>query len=63
MRIFGDCLISEVDKDLVVGNLIPALITKFFNDVSEEAMVNPILFGDYALADPSDAEAEDPRLY
>jgi len=24
---------------------------------------NPVLFGDYALADPTDEEAEDPRLY
>jgi dynein heavy chain len=63
MRIFGDCLISDSDKELVVENLIPALVTKFFNDVSEEVMVNPILYGDYALADPSDPDAEDPRLY
>jgi len=26
-------------------------------------MVNPILFGDYAMADPSDPDVEDPRLY
>lgn len=26
-------------------------------------MKTPVLFGDYALADPTDEEAEDPRLY
>lgn len=26
-------------------------------------MRNPILFGDYALSDPTDEETEDPRLY
>lgn len=26
-------------------------------------MKNPCLFGDYALSDPTDEEAEDPRLY
>jgi hypothetical protein len=63
MRIFGDCLISEVDRELVIENLIPALVTKHFSDVSEEVMVNPILYGDYLLADPTDADAEDPRIY
>jgi dynein heavy chain len=26
-------------------------------------MTDPLIFGDFALSDPSDPEAEDPRLY
>jgi dynein heavy chain len=63
MRIFGDRLISEEDRVLVNENLIPELVEKHFKDVAEEVLVNPTLFGDYAMADPSDPDAEDPRLY
>ena len=36
---------------------------QYFNDVSDEVNINPILFGDYILSDPIDDEKEDPRLY
>lgn len=39
------------------------MIKSNFKDVEEEALKNPILFGDYLLSDPTDEEAEDPRLY
>ena len=63
MCIFSDRLISHEDRKLVNEQLIPDLVKRFFNDVSEEVMVNPILYGDYAQSDPSFDEGEDPRLY
>jgi dynein heavy chain len=48
MCIFSDRLISHEDRKLVNEQLIPDLVKRFFNDVSEEVMVNPILYGDYA---------------
>jgi len=62
-RVFGDRLISEADLDLVTGELIPDLVKRFFNDVHEDVMANPLIFGDYAQSDPSFEEGEDPRLY
>ena len=62
-RVFADRLINEADRDLVVVDAVASLIRQHFKDCEEEAMVNPILFGDFALADPTDDEAEDPRLY
>ena len=34
-----------------------------FPGTEEYVLKNPILFGDYAMSDPTDDEAEDPRLY
>lgn len=61
--VFSDRLISHTDRALVNKNLITDLVKRFFADVSEEVMVDPILYGDYALSDPSFEEGEDPRLY
>jgi hypothetical protein len=63
-RVFVDRLISSQDKELVAGKFIGDLVKKFFNDVGDEVMANPLLWGDFALSDPSDADSsEDPRLY
>ena len=63
MRVFSDRLINEIDRSLVNYSLLPTLIKEFFPGTEEFVLANPILFGDYALADPTDDEAEDPRLY
>lgn len=63
MRVFGDRLINETDRGLVNNDILGSLIKQFFSDVADDANVNPILFGDYALSDPTDDEKEDPRLY
>lgn len=63
MRVFSDRLINETDKILVNDTLIPAIVKESFAGTEEFVLSNPILFGDYALSDPTDDEAEDPRLY
>lgn len=63
MRVFSDRLVNETDRSLVNDQLIPALLKEFFPGTEEYVMKNPILFGDYMLSDPTDDEAEDPRLY
>jgi dynein heavy chain, axonemal len=61
--IFADRLINAQDRTLVCGQLIPDLVKRFFKDVEEEVMADPIIYGDYAQSDPSFEEGEDPRLY
>lgn len=63
IRVFADRLLNETDKALVIDMLIGGLTEKYFKDVSEVALKNPILYGDYMLSDPTDEEKEDPRLY
>lgn len=63
MRVFSDRLVNATDRLLVDEQLIPDLIKELFSGTEEFAMRNPILFGDYALAEPTDEEVEDPRLY
>lgn len=63
MRVFADRLLNEVDKKLVEDSIIGGLIKQYFKDSEEEALRNPILFGDYMQSDPTDEEKEDPRLY
>jgi dynein heavy chain len=63
MRVFGDRLINPVDRALVNETILGSLTNQFFKDVADEVNIDPILFGDYLLSDPSDEEKEDPRLY
>lgn len=63
MRVFSDRLVNETDRSLVSDQVLPALVKEFFPGTEEYVMKNPCLFGDYALSDPTDEEAEDPRLY
>lgn len=65
LRVFVDKLIDSTDRALVADDLIPQLVSKFFKDVQEEVMVNPIVFGDFALVDPEDMQSEESvlRLY
>ncbi len=63
MRVFSDRLINETDRGLVGDQLIPDIVKELFPGTEEVVMANPILFGDYTDADPTDDEAEDPRLY
>jgi dynein heavy chain len=63
IRVFADRLLNETDKTLVVDGVIAGLIKQHFKDVEEDALRNPILFGDYSESDPTDEEKEDPRLY
>lgn len=43
--------------------IIGDLCKEFFKDVEEAVMENPMLLGDFSMANPTDDEAEDPRLY
>jgi dynein heavy chain len=63
LRVFGDRLINEEDRGLITDGLLPDLVKEFFPGTEEYVLKNPILFGDYLLADPLDEEVEDPRLY
>ena len=63
MRVFTDRLINDKDKNLVNDTLITNLVSEYFSGTEEYVLKNPILFGDYLLSDPTDDEAEDPRLY
>lgn len=62
-RVFTDRLINQADKDLISTTVMGEVVKEFFADISEYVLKDPILFGDYAMANPTDDEAEDPRLY
>lgn len=63
MRVFADRLIDQVDKDLVCTSLMGDMVREYFKDVDEYVLKDPIILGDYEMANPTDDEAEDPRLY
>ena len=63
MRVFCDRLVTDEDKELVSNSLIPKYISDLFPGTEDIALANPLLFGDYALADPIDDEGSDPKLY
>ena len=58
-----DRLIDDTDKELVSKNMIPEIVNETFGDVKESVLADPIILGDFAMANPTDNEAEDPRLY
>ncbi len=62
-RVFVDRLITEEDRVLLVDTVIPSMIKEHFNETYDNAMVNPLLFGDYLLANPNDPDHVDPKLY
>jgi dynein heavy chain len=62
-RVFGDRLISIDDKNQIEKIEIPAIIKDMFKDVQEAALADPLLYGDFSMASPTDDEVEDPRLY
>jgi dynein heavy chain, axonemal len=39
------------------------LCKEFFKEVEESVMEDPCIFGDFAMASPTDEDVEDPRLY
>ena len=63
MRVFADRLIDQTDKDLVQNSIIGDLVKEFFKDVEEPVMADPCIYGDFAMASPTDEDVEDPRLY
>jgi dynein heavy chain, axonemal len=65
MRVFADKLINHSDRGIVVDEMLPNLVKTYFKDCQEEVMQNPILFGDFKLVDPEDADGESNvlRLY
>lgn len=63
MRVFADRLVDQTDNDLICKTVIPDLIKEYFKDVDEYVLKDPCIFGDFAMADPTNDEAEDPRLY
>ncbi|KAH8057484.1 dynein light chain binding protein [Aureococcus anophagefferens] len=63
IRIFCDRLVSEADLTLVEGK-VSELIGEAFPECKDEALENPLVFGDYKHAVRRlTEEAEDPRLY
>jgi len=63
MRVFVDRLIDNTDKELIAVNVLGDITKEFFKDVEEAVMADPLFFGDFAMSNPTDEEAEDPRLY
>lgn len=65
LRVFCDRLLSNEDQNLIGGDkgVISDQIRMHFKDTDEIALANPILYGDFTLSNPTDEEAEDPRLY
>lgn len=65
LRVFCDRLINSEDQELIGGDkgLISDQIKVHFKDCDEAALANPILYGDFTMSNPTDEEAEDPRLY
>jgi dynein heavy chain len=62
-RVFCDKLVDETDQTLISQTVMGELIKEHFKDVEEFVLKDPIIFGDYSMANPTDEEAEDPRLY
>ena len=62
-RVFVDRLVTSEDKLLIVEDLLPTLVNDNFSDHADFILGNPMLFGDFALTNPVDEDAEDPRLY
>ena len=62
-RVFSDRLVNNEDRKLVNESLIQKYVSELFPGTEEVALVEPLLFGDYALADPIDDEGGDPKLY
>ncbi|XP_071880489.1 dynein axonemal heavy chain 10 isoform X1 [Anas platyrhynchos] len=58
LRVFYDRLVNETDKALVQGH-IKKLIEENFRDELEQAMRDPILFGDFRMA----LSEGEPRIY
>jgi hypothetical protein len=56
MRVFSDRLVNETDRSLVNDQLIVPILKEFFPGCEEHVLKNPILYGDYALSDPTDEE-------
>jgi len=59
----GQNVVDQTDNDLIAKTVIPDLVKEYFSDVNEYVGKDPCIFGDFAMADPTNDEAEDPRLY
>ncbi len=62
-RVFGDRLITDEDRRLVEERFISEIVNNNFPESMEYVMQDPLLFGDYKSADPSNPDFVDPRLY
>lgn len=64
-RVFCDRLINSEDQELIGGDngIVNEQIKTHFKETEEVSLANPILFGDFVMSNPTDEEAEDPRLY
>ena len=62
LRVFGDKLINNEDRDLV-EQYIKKLVDENFKTESEYILQDPLLFGDYMSSNPSEPETVDPRIY
>jgi dynein heavy chain len=65
LRVFNDRLLNYEDQNLIGGDsgVINMQIKQHFKDCEEVALANPCTFGDFTMSNPTDEEAEDPRLY
>lgn len=64
LRSFYDRLISDEDRKLVNDDTLPEIIREFIGqEMIEPVMKDPILFGDFMKAQPTEPSSEDPRTY
>jgi dynein heavy chain, axonemal len=63
LRVFNDRLINEEDRVIVGEKLLGGLVKSNFDDISENVMANPIIFGDFMTANPTEETHIDAKLY
>merc|ERR1719272_1857621 len=63
LRDLCDRLIDSTDQEMIGVSLMGDIVKEFFKEYEEAVNLNPCLFGDFLLSNPTDEEAEDPRLY
>lgn len=64
MRVFVDRLITKEDIKLVAGEMIPDLLKESFGEeIQSYACQDPILFGDFMFAEPTEPELKVDEFY
>ena len=63
IRVYGDRLIDDSDRKVVIEEIIPDIVENYFKEQAEYALQEPLLFGDFRNADPVEQENPEPRLY
>lgn len=63
LRVFNDRLINEEDRTVVGEKLMGSILKSTFDDCYDYVMSNPIIFGDFLTANPTDEAYIDVKLY